>query len=148
LIDAYCGIGSIGIYLADKLRHLIGIDEIPEAVENARENAALNKLSSFEFHCDRVERFLVSSKLENDNCTVILDPPRGGVDAEAINSLTARKIHKVIYISCNPMTLARDVKLFLQKGYSLMEIAPFDMFPQTWHIETLAVLQYTGNKTV
>ena len=142
VIDAYSGIGTIGLSLASQIRELSLIEEVPEAVEDARRNAELNKIKDVEFYCGRVED-LLGKVITRDQYAIILDPPRSGL-AEQVPGVIARaRIPKVLYLSCNPMTLARDLKSFLAKGYSLKLLKPFDMFPQTWHIETLAVLERT-----
>ncbi|MEF3694474.1 MAG: methyltransferase domain-containing protein, partial [Candidatus Cloacimonadota bacterium] len=129
-----------GLSLADRAAKLCLIEEVQEAVEDAARNAELNKIRNAEFLHGKVEELLRKS-LRSSFDTIIFDPPRAGLD-DSIPPLVAKAgIHRVLYLSCNPMTLARDLKSFFAKGYKLVEIQPYDMFPQTWHIETLAVLQ-------
>jgi len=140
VLDAYSGIGTIGLSLADRAAKLSLIEEVPEAVEDATRNAEINKIRNAEFQLGKVEELLRKS-LRSSYDTIIFDPPRVGLD-EAIPSLVAKAgISRVLYLSCNPMTLSRDLKAFFSRGYRLVELQPYDMFPQTWHIETLAVLQ-------
>ena len=140
VIDAYCGIGTIGLYLNAAAHSVIGIEEVPEAIADAVYNAELNKPHNCRFICGTVDQALQDHELITDIDTIILDPPRKGLEASTIQNICTAGIPDVIYVSCNPMTLARDLKIFLQDGYQLAELQPFDMFPQTWHVETVAVL--------
>ena len=142
VIDAYSGIGTIGLSLASLCRELTCIEETPEAVEDAKFNAETNNLSNVKFITGKVENVLeklLDKKSAHD--TIILDPPRSGVDEKVITAISGSALDKIIYLSCNPMTLARDVRHLQGKGFELVSLQPFDMFPQTWHIETLAYLR-------
>lgn len=140
VMDAYCGIGSIGLFVADSVKQVIGIEESPEAVSDAQANCTINGLRNVEFHTGLVETSLPELILKQSFTTIILDPPRKGVDADALLAIAGQKVPQILYVSCNPMTLCRDVKILMQNGYVVDEITPFDMFPQTWHIETVAKL--------
>ncbi len=140
VLDAYCGIGSIGLYIANKVKRIIGIEEIPEAIADAEFNQSLNKSDNAHFVLGKVEDKLPELMEKHHFSTAILDPPRKGVEASSLLSLAEHKIRQIFYVSCNPMTLVRDIKLLIEKGYQVEAIRPFDMFPQTWHIETVVRL--------
>ncbi len=139
LIDAYCGIGTIGLYVADAAGSVLGMDEVDEAIGDARENAGLNGISNAKFICAKTQEYLQQNTLMGYD-TLIFDPPRKGLEASIIDTVCDSAIEQIIYVSCNPMTLARDLKLFRDRGFQISSIQPFDMFPQTWHIETVATL--------
>lgn len=145
ILDLYCGIGSIGLSLlklCGEEKKLYGVEIVPEAVENAKENAKQNGFSDAEFFCadaTKAAKMLRDKNIKPD--LVVLDPPRKGCDAELINTVSndfAPK--KIIYISCDPATLARDTNLLTQNGYQLIEYTPVDLFPRTGHVETVAYL--------
>ena len=145
--DLYCGIGSIGITCADNAGRLVGIEITQSAVECARENAALNSVRNTEFYCadakDAKSLFSAASKegVPFIPDTIFLDPPRKGCDAELINYISNElRVQTIVYISCNPDTLARDVALFNKHGYKYSTAYPFDLFPRTGHIETVVKL--------
>jgi 23S rRNA (uracil1939-C5)-methyltransferase len=135
VLDAYCGVGIISLLAAKKCRKILGVENVQEAVEFAKFNAKLNHITNAEFYCHNAEDFIVQIPHLN---VVFLNPPRQGCDINLIDKL---KSDKIVYISCNPLSLARDVSLFLARGYVVKSIKPFDMFPQTAHVETVAVLQ-------
>ena len=150
LLDLYCGTGSIGLSMARKVRELIGIEIIPEAVENARENARLNGIENAHFFCGDAgnTRHLLdaaASAREIHPDVVVLDPPRKGCAPELLDYLAQLSIPKIVYISCNPDTLARDVKHLLSLGYSSSAVTPVDLFPRTGHVESLVCLQKQAN---
>lgn len=142
ILDLYCGIGTIGIFASKYVKKVIGIEIIEQAVENAKENAKINKVNNIEFLCGDVEQVL--DKLLNvDNIipdVIFVDPPRKGLDNKTIQNIIKVKPKKVVYISCNPSTLMRDLK-GLEEYYEIGEIQPVDMFPFTSHVECVAVLQ-------
>ena len=146
VLDLYCGIGTIGLSVADKVGEIIGIEIVPEAVECAKENAKINGIENAEFYCGDASS--AEKLLENATKTrgtlkpdaVIIDPPRKGSTPELINYLATLKVPKIIYISCDPDTLARDCVLFRALGYSIGPVTPVDMFPATGHIETVVLL--------
>jgi len=137
IIDLYAGVGVIGICLSPFCEKLIAIEEIPEAVKDGIKNAQQNRIENIEFISGKVEEEIIKIK---DGDIVILDPPRKGVEKEIIERLSKMKIKKIIYLSCNPATLARDARLLMQKNYRIEKIFLFDVFPQTYHIESLTIL--------
>ncbi len=140
LFDLYCGVGTIGLYLARGAKKIIGVETVPEAVENARENARLNGIVNAEFHTGRAEDVcprLIERGERAD--VVVLDPPRKGCDESLLRAAAAMAPERIVYVSCNPATLARDAKILTAEGYSLAEATPFDQFPQTAHVETAAL---------
>ncbi len=135
VLDAYCGIGTISLALADKAKQVIGIEVIPEAVEIAKLNAEKNNVENVVFKCGLVEE--VIADLETSLDAVVVDPPRKGLETAFVDSLLEMKPKKVVYISCNPATLVRDLERFVEAGYELSEVQPVDFFPQTAHIEMI-----------
>ena len=142
ILDLYCGAGTIGLSMAGRAKQIIGAEIVPEAVEDARFNAELNGIENAEFICAdsaKAAELLNERGLKPD--AVILDPPRKGCSAELINTVAEKfSPERVVYVSCDPATLARDIKLFAEKGYSLLEYTPVDMFPRTAHVECCALL--------
>ncbi len=141
VLDAYCGIGSIGLYVADAVQQVMGIEEYPEAVTDAEYNQNLNQITNAAFIAGKVEDVLPAIIGKTRFTTAILDPPRRGVEVSALDVLAQYKIPQILYVSCHPMTLARDIRILIEKGYCVESIQPFDMFPQTWHIETVVKLR-------
>ncbi|MBS0629294.1 MAG: class I SAM-dependent RNA methyltransferase [Verrucomicrobia bacterium] len=138
MLDAYCGVGTLSLFAAQKGNKVLGIEVMESAVESARENAKLNGIENVAFKCGRVEKLLPKlGKFE----TIFLNPPRGGVEPEVIAALLQSPPKRLIYISCDPATLARDLKA-LQPHFVIESVTPFDMFPQTIHVETLVNLCY------
>ncbi len=147
LIDLYCGAGSIGLSMSGKIKKLIGVEIVPEAVENARKNAARAGIKNAEFICadaSDAAKKLVERNEKPD--VVILDPPRKGCDGECIKAVCTMSPERVVMISCNPATAARDCAEFEKRGYSVQKIRPVDMFPHTNHIECVVSIQ-KRNKT-
>jgi len=140
VLDAYCGTGVFGLIMADKVHQVHGIEELPQAIADAEFNRQLNGIDNAVFHTGQVESILPQLMKTNAFTTVILDPPRKGVDTALLKFIAERKIPQILYVSCNPMTLVRDAKLLADNGYKVQEITPYDMFPQTWHIETVVRL--------
>ncbi len=140
IIDAYCGVGSIGILVADKAAEVVGIENNKFAVQDAVVNTKLNKVENCYFITGEVEQELPILCRKEKFDTIIFDPPRKGLDEHLIKSLPDN-IRKIIYISCNPTTQARDAKLLLEKGFKITLMQPFDMFPHTYHIENVLVLE-------
>jgi len=139
LLDAYCGTGSIGIYCARRFGRVIGIESSREAVWDARENAALNGLTNCTFLCGPVHRTvaLAKSAVAGRFARVVVDPPRGGMDKRALAQLLDLRPDGMVYVSCNPATLARDVVAACEAGYRIARVQPFDLFPHTPHAETV-----------
>lgn len=142
IFDLYCGIGTIGICASKKAKKLYGIETIKEAVNDAKENAKINGITNAEFFVGNVEKKLPEFIKENNiNLDVVfIDPPRKGCDKTALDTLLKIEPKKIVYVSCNPATLARDLKI-LQEKYKIKEVTPVDMFPFTSHVECVAVMQ-------
>ena len=143
VIDAYCGIGTLSLPLAQRSQRCIGIEVQAEAVAQARQNAALNGLHNAEFFAGAVEQLLleVSHQQLAPVDVVVLDPPRKGCDRNVLESLVKITPGRIIYMSCNPATLARDLKILCSSGYRLTRVQPADFFPQTAHVECVAFLE-------
>lgn len=145
IFDLYCGIGTITLNLAKKAKKVYGIESCEPAVEDARMNRNLNQISNVEFICGTAEEEapkLVAQGIIPD--AVVLDPPRSGCESSLLKMLCEIKPKKIVYISCNPATLARDMKYLLENGYHADNVQPFDLFPRTFHCECVALL--TKNK--
>ncbi|HUR30704.1 MAG TPA: 23S rRNA (uracil(1939)-C(5))-methyltransferase RlmD [Saprospiraceae bacterium] len=140
--DLYCGVGSLGLFMADQCKQITGIELIPEAIENAKSNAALNGISNANFAVGQVELLLdpafVSTYGKPD--VILTDPPRAGMHPNVIPHLIASNADRIVYVSCNPATQARDLKM-LSSHYQLISAVPVDMFPHTHHIECVALLK-------
>jgi len=137
LLDAYCGVGTIGITIADKVKHIYGIEIIPEAIEDAKENAKLNDVDNADYYVGSVDK--VYPELLKDDIkvnSIIVDPPRTGLDPNLIATLNRNPVEKLVYVSCNPSTLAKDL-VGLTDKYRVVYLQPVDMFPQTPHVETI-----------
>jgi 23S rRNA (uracil1939-C5)-methyltransferase len=145
VLDLYCGVGTFSLYFARRGATVFGIEEDPRAVEEARVNAEVNGLStSTTFVATRVERLTDETRVRaalHDCDLAFLDPPRKGSDEATLGALAAAAVPSIWYLSCDPATLARDLKFLAAKGYGLGSVQPFDMFPQTGHVEVLATLE-------
>ena len=143
ILDLYCGIGTIGLSLARYAKSLTGVEIVPEAIENAKQNAKLNGIDNAEFICsdakDNLSDYLKGKDL------VIVDPPRKGLSSEVVAALAESGIDRIIYVSCNPATLVRDLTL-LSENYSFKKVYPFDLFPQTTHCEVVVSMSRVGSK--
>lgn len=140
--DLYCGIGTISLFLAAEARRVIGIEEVSVAVEDARANVALNGAENAEFVVGRVEVVLPRLVAEGARPdVVVLDPPRAGAAPEVLEAIAETKVKQLVYVSCNPATLARDLRLLAERGYEVQEAQPVDMFPHMSHVETIARIQ-------
>ncbi|MDD3243647.1 MAG: 23S rRNA (uracil(1939)-C(5))-methyltransferase RlmD [Eubacteriales bacterium] len=141
LLDAYCGVGSIGQYLADACREVIGFEIVPQAVENARSNALLNGLTNCRYELGDADELLEKLVQTTPADVIVVDPPRKGVGAPFIRAAKQSGAQRIVYVSCNPGTLARDISLLRQEaGYRVEAIQPVDLFPQTTHVETVVLL--------
>lgn len=147
VMDAYCGIGTIGISLADQVKEVYGIEVVKEAIQDAKVNAALNNLENIEFHLGKSETIFPELIEKGINANIVfVDPPRKGLDEDFIRSSVEMNPDKIVYISCNPATLARDIAIYKELGYATKEVQPVDMFPQTSHVESVTLLQRTKGK--
>ena len=146
VLDLYCGAGTISLCLARKAAHVIGAEIVPEAIENARRNAERNGMENVEFLC--ADAGAAAAELARrgvrPDC-IVVDPPRKGMSPEAIDAMVSMQPPRIVYVSCDPGTLARDVKLLTQRGYTLTQALAVDMFPQTPHVETVVLLSRETN---
>lgn len=141
VFDAYCGIGTIGLIASKKAGSVIGVELNPDAVRDAVVNAKRNKVSNIKFYCDDAGEFMLRMAAEGKRPEVVfMDPPRSGSDEIFLECLVKLTPEKVVYISCNPETLARDLKYLRKKGYQMKGAWPVDMFPFCVHTETIAKL--------
>jgi 23S rRNA (uracil1939-C5)-methyltransferase len=146
VIDTYCGIGTIGLIASKHVNRVLGVEIVKEAIIDAKNNANINNIKNATFVCDDAAKFMVDLSMANEKVDVIfLDPPRKGLDTSLIESVLKLKPRKVVYISCNPSTLARDLA-FLKELYNISEVQPVDMFPHTYHVETVACLELKEEK--
>lgn len=141
LLDLYCGAGAIGLSMAGRVRRVIGVEVVPSAVENARENARLNGIANAEYLCADAAEAAARLREQGVRPTVVvLDPPRKGCDAALIDTVAGMAPERVVYVSCNPATLARDCRLFAEREYRPTEGKAVDLFPRTGHVETVCLL--------
>ena len=147
VLDLYCGIGTITLCLAKAAKRVIGAEIVPPAIRDAKENALRNHIENAEFFCGDAAD--IAAKLESDGLrpdVVTVDPPRKGLAPEVIASVAAMEPEKVVYVSCDPATLGRDVKIFREFGYEAKRAAAVDMFPGTAHVETVCLLSKLQSK--
>ncbi|WP_379163250.1 23S rRNA (uracil(1939)-C(5))-methyltransferase RlmD [Paenibacillus sp. sgz5001063] len=141
VIDAYCGIGTISLFLAQHAAKVYGVEIVPEAIEDARSNAKLNGMKNVVFEVGASEDVIPNWKEQGVTPDVIVvDPPRKGCDPRLLETILAMKPERVVYVSCNPSTLARDLRVLEDGGYTTVEVTPVDMFPHTLHVESVALL--------
>ena len=141
IADLYCGVGTIGLSMADKAGKIIGIEIVPEAIENAKRNAQLNGISKADFYCgDAGEVF---GKLRAEGCSpdiILLDPPRKGCSEQTLETVVSAAPEKIVMISCNPATAARDAKWLGEHGYAAEKLCGADLFPRTRHVECVVLM--------
>lgn len=137
VLDAYCGVGTLSLAFAKQAKKVIGIECVPEAIENAKENAILNAVSNVSFICANSEAYINQASGIN---VVVLNPPRKGCDPRFLEGIKRLRPVKIVYISCDPATLARDIAKISSFGYKIIGVQPYDMFPQTAHVETVVML--------
>ena len=141
VLDAYSGIGTIGLSVAKQVKQVYGVEVIPEAVENSRKNAAINGITNASYVCAPAEEAIQNWLKEGIQADVILvDPPRKGLTESFIKASVSMEPKKITYISCNVATMARDIKLYQELGYELKKVQPVDLFPQTHHVEAVSLL--------
>ena len=142
LLDLYCGTGTIGLTMADSCKQLIGAEIVEDAVKDANENAKANGIENARFICGDASdaAFQLEKEALKPDC-VILDPPRKGCGEELVKTISRMSPSRVVYVSCDPATLARDLKFFTENGYTPKEITPCDMFSGTSHVESVALIE-------
>lgn len=141
VIDLYCGAGTITLALAAKASRVIGVEIVPEAVDNARDNAARNNAQNVEFICaDASQAAMMLAERGERPDVLTVDPPRKGLSLDALEAIVRMRPPRVVYVSCDPATLARDCKLFSERGYCVSKARAFDLFPRTHHVETVVLL--------
>lgn len=141
VLDIYCGIGTISLTAAKSAKSVIGVEIVPKAIEDAKKNAERNSIKNAEFYCSAAEDIV--PQLLNNNISpdiVILDPPRKGSDEKTLSAIALAKPKRIIYVSCNPSTLARDAQFLTKNGYTAKKATAVDMFPHTVHVETVMLL--------
>ncbi len=142
VIDLYCGIGTISLFLARHARHVTGVEIVPQAIEDARVNAELNGIFNVDFYTGKAEevipRLFQENHLRAD--VAVVDPPRKGCDEKLLDTMIRMQPERIIYVSCDPATLARDLKILSSAGYQIQKVQPVDQFPHTVHVETVVLL--------
>ena len=147
--DLYCGIGTISLFLARKAGKVYGVEIVPQAIENARENAVINRIENAEFFVGKAEEVL-PEKYEKEQIkadVIVVDPPRKGCDEKCLNTIVRMKPKRIVYVSCDPATLARDLKYLRENGYELRRVRGVDQFGQTVHVETVVQLSHKNSDT-
>ena len=142
VIDAYCGIGTISLFLAKNAKKVYGVEIVPEAIADAKRNAELNGMTNVEFAVGEAE-VIIPKWYEQGvraDC-IVVDPPRKGCDESLLQTMITMKPKRIVYVSCNPATLARDLRILEDGGYKTIEVQPVDMFPHTMHVECVAKLE-------
>lgn len=142
VIDLYCGVGTISLFLAKKAKFVTGIEIVAAAIEDAKENAKLNGINNVEFVCSDAGEYASYMAKNNVKADVIVvDPPRKGCDETTLKAIHTMHPKRVVYVSCNPATLARDIKIMESMGYKAKMVQPVDMFPGSFHIENVCLLE-------
>lgn len=139
ILDLYCGVGTITLLLSKYAKRVIGIEAVEDSIIGAKENMKINNINNVIFINGKVEDEIVSLENEQIN-TIVVDPPRNGVDKKALDTIIKIYPKQIVYVSCNPVTLARDLKILNNAGYEIKDVTPFDMFPQTSHVETVVMM--------
>ena len=143
VLDLYCGVGTIGLIASRKAGKVIGVEIVEEAIKDARKNAALNNITNASFICGDSQKIASDFVRENIKPDVIfVDPPRKGCSEETLNSIVTMSPERLVYVSCNPSTLARDLLYLSNNGYEIKVIQPVDQFPHTYHVETVCCLYH------
>ncbi|CDO04268.1 23S rRNA (uracil-C(5))-methyltransferase RlmCD [Oceanobacillus picturae] len=142
VVDAYCGIGTISLFLAQQAKKVYGVEVVPEAISDAKMNAKLNGVTNAEFVVGEAEKVMPWWKAQGLRPDVIVvDPPRKGCEVDFLQAMVEMEPKRIVYVSCNPSTLARDLRILEDGGYETKEVQPVDMFPQTAHVECVTVLE-------
>ncbi len=142
--DMYCGIGTISLSLAKKAKKVYGVEIIPEAISDAKENAKINNINNTEFFCGKAEAVVPEFYKQNLSRpdVVVVDPPRKGCDITLLETIISMSPDRIVYVSCDPATLARDIKILSENGYSPIKVSVFDAFCQSTHVETVVLLSH------
>jgi len=146
--DLYCGIGTISLFLAQKAKQVYGVEIIPQAIEDAKFNAAMNGIKNAEFFVGAAEEIL-PRKYQEENIkadVIVVDPPRKGCDQSLLDTILKMAPKRVVYVSCDPATLARDLKYLCEKDYQLVKVKPVDQFGHSVHVESTILMTYCGSK--
>lgn len=140
--DLYCGIGTISLFLAQRAKEVYGVELIPQAIEDARRNAALNGMDNVKFFIGKAEEVLPEQYEKNHVYAdvIVVDPPRKGCDETLLNTIVQMQPQRVVYVSCDSATLARDLRYLAERGYEIRSVQPVDMFPATVHVETVVLM--------
>ena len=147
VFDAYCGIGTIGMIAASRAKQVIGVELNKDAVRDAIQNAKINQMKNIRFFCADATKFMVDMSAQGEKADVVfLDPPRSGSTKACLDAIVKMGPKKVVYVSCNPETLARDLGYITKKGYQAVTAVPVDCFPWTGHVETICLLEKMGNR--
>jgi len=139
-VDLYCGTGSIALHLASQFKTVYGVELVEDAVSNAEQNAERNNIDNLSFRCGEVRKVL-PDLLQTSPELIVVDPPRAGLSKKIVRNILKMSPRQIIYVSCNPATLARDLSMFADGGYVVLEVQPIDMFPHTYHIEAIVNLK-------
>ena len=141
VFDIYCGIGTISLFLAQKAKKVYGIEIVEEAIKDAKRNAEINNLDNVEFYVGKAEEVVPKMYRQGKRANVVVvDPPRKGCDEKVLDTIVSMEPDRVVYVSCNPSTLARDLNYLDERGYKCLEVQPVDMFPHSVHIENVALI--------
>lgn len=141
VFDIYCGIGTISLFLAQKAKKVYGIEIVEEAIKDAKRNAQINNLDNVEFYVGKAEEVVPKMYKQGKRANVVVvDPPRKGCDEKVLDTIISMQPDRVVYVSCNPSTLARDLNYLDERGYKCLEVQPVDMFPHSVHIENVALI--------
>jgi 23S rRNA (uracil1939-C5)-methyltransferase len=141
VFDIYCGIGTISLYLAQAARHVIGIEVVEQAINDARHNAEINQLANTEFYVGKAEEVVPALYTKGYKADVmVVDPPRKGCEPVVLKTMADMRPERIVYVSCDPDSLARDLVLLCKSGYQLTKVQPVDMFPHSMHVETVVQL--------
>ena len=145
--DLYCGIGTISLFLSQKARQVYGVEIVPQAIEDAKTNAALNGITNAEFFVGKAEEVLPQFYNSDDldagmrhPDVIVVDPPRKGCDEQCLSTMLAMRPERIVYVSCDSATLARDLRILVDGGYELQKVRAFDQFAHTGHVETVVLL--------
>ena len=147
IFDIYCGIGTLSLYLAEEVKNVYGIESVEAATDDAIENAKLNNINNVEFITGKAEEVfpeIIAKGIKGNK--VVIDPPRKGCEPQVLDSIVKLNPERVVYVSCNSTTMARDVKYLLENGYKVSKVQPVDMFPHTSHVESIILMTYCGSE--